>query len=1413
MSSISKYRIPVTQLHLGLMTGPTEFTSKFVSSGRQSIRFNDSRKRLELELCQYDGLRTHRYELQVEIKDLEQGCLTVQDDEEHQGRKWVTLQMKIPPIVYRLIPTSDLELAPGSSKFSRMAEIRRATDLRPPRIFPSTNTIQGSIHPSPDNSVPPASRITGPQVLLGKWLVVRLQFNHVNSGRLLAAFLYKASEYNLFIPKQNLKILSLIVASESPQRTSGWASRVKLHFDVMYLLESALSFNYLIDDNITTEFLLLLSQLDHLIASNILESIIFRGKRIWDPLSYLQNELERHHGVPGLPRMVPTNTVLLRKIAVTPTTMYLMPPSVETSNRIIRKYASYQDFFLRVEFTDEGRERLWAREGNVNTALFNRIFSCLVNGIRIGDRLYEFLAFSSSQLRDNAAWFYCSDGGRNPTPDDIRAWMGDFSHIRSIAKYGARMGQCFSSTMPVRELPADTVHLVPDIEYHDAVLSDGCGLISPALAGFIASHLNLDVVPSAFQIRLGGSKGVLAVAPPAAPAAANLDPNDAWVIIRPSMKKFDSNFTMLEIIRTSGFTPAYLNRQAILLMSALGVPDQVFLDLKDKMVHDLGEMEFNEAIAYRVLISQPDEGGACRMMANMVKAGFLREGDLFLRNMVKLCRVHMMEALSKRARIHVPQGAFLYGVVDETGTLNENEIFVQVSSLENPHCHKVVVGNCVLFRNPCFHPGDIRVVQAVDNPRQRALHDVVVFNIKGHRSLPSMCSGGDLDGDEFTVLWDESIVSRVRQHEPMSYKGPESLSKHEISIYDIQRFFVQYVVANNLGNIANSHLALADQLPKGPLDGKCLRLAELHSNAVDFHKTGIPAEMHAELRPSKYPDFMGKLKDRSYVSEKVLGVLYRECGIHEQFTPLQEGITVDSRLVVAGHEQFEAEARKLKALYDREMLCLCNQYGIQSEIEIVSGFVVSMEAKGHRRDYEFRRKVSSTFQGFRKMFRNIFHEGLPRQQPHTSTNEQHPPTGRPPLLSESMKQKASAWYLVSYRDWQPGQLYTFAWCIWDILCSIADASSTVPPPARPIRQNSPMTDVSRSTANLFRATSTLWTCHPSSKAVAVTSCPLPNAASLLVDHDVSPLAPPLSTPAAASSPTGKKPLSYHSPSSLSRRPHLQVMTADLSTATPVPAASSSKPHVQNPTTTTTTPPPASGSPVSPRNRLLINEGGLLQSGTMIAGTRLTTWDQFVEKERQEFSKQGGLASVAISKTATIMADTVLEQDQQQQQQQEQQEQQQQLQQDGRMNLATTRTARLVLHEHPTATLANAVSSPPPSATVTKATVLRSGFGQQKGAGATAEGGEDIYLKDEATARRVQQVERVLERGEQDAKRRLVRLAKDEGLGFDVVYSTDAGNKGNHSTATKTFYNTHGVFVIGADVSSLAIAEALELVEP
>lgn len=179
--------------------------------------------------------------------------------------------------------------------------------------------------------------------------------------------------------------------------------------------------------------------------------------------------------------------------------------------------------------------------------------------------------------------------------------------------------------------------------------------------------------------------------------------------------------------------------------------------------------------------------------------------------------------------------------MDETGFLQENEVYCTVENDKGP---LILTGSVVVTRSPALHPGDVRCATAIDAPRDsslRALRNCLVFSSKGERDLPSKLSGGDLDGDLYNVIYHESLYPSIIA-EPADYPIQQPIDiAREVVRSDMTDFFIQFMENDQLGRIATLHLNLADQRPDGTFDPDCIRIAGLHSTAVDFSKSGIPA--------------------------------------------------------------------------------------------------------------------------------------------------------------------------------------------------------------------------------------------------------------------------------------------------------------------------------------------------------------------------------------------------------------------------------------------------------------------------------------------------------------------------------------------------------------------------------------------
>ena len=175
---------------------------------------------------------------------------------------------------------------------------------------------------------------------------------------------------------------------------------------------------------------------------------------------------------------------MIFRAAVTPASIYLEGPDIDTTNRVLRKYRTQRESFIRVTFADEDGTPEWLDRNTSGDEIYGRRFAGILNGsFPIAGRVYQVLGWSHSSLRTHQTWFvapFVQDGGLI-VGRRIIADLGDFSSIRSPAKCAARIGQTFSDSTETIRVDPENVLMIDDIERNDRVFTDGVGTISLGL--------------------------------------------------------------------------------------------------------------------------------------------------------------------------------------------------------------------------------------------------------------------------------------------------------------------------------------------------------------------------------------------------------------------------------------------------------------------------------------------------------------------------------------------------------------------------------------------------------------------------------------------------------------------------------------------------------------------------------------------------------------------------------------------------------------------------------------------------------------------------------------------------------------------------------------------------------------------
>lgn len=174
------------------------------------------------------------------------------------------------------------------------------------------------------------------------------------------------------------------------------------------------------------------------------------------------------------------NVAVIHKASITPAGIYLYGPAMESKNRVLRKYPTHHDFFIRVQFCEEDGQPVRFNPAASNQPIYDKFRKVLNKGFPVAGLHFSFLGFSHSSLRAQSCWFMAPffHNGSLLYDRELIKGLGNFSYIRSPARCAARIGQAFSDTRDAVALAPGVVQEMKDVERNGRVFSDGVGTIS-----------------------------------------------------------------------------------------------------------------------------------------------------------------------------------------------------------------------------------------------------------------------------------------------------------------------------------------------------------------------------------------------------------------------------------------------------------------------------------------------------------------------------------------------------------------------------------------------------------------------------------------------------------------------------------------------------------------------------------------------------------------------------------------------------------------------------------------------------------------------------------------------------------------------------------------------------------------------
>ena len=327
------------------------------------------------------------------------------------------------------------------------------------------------------------------------------------------------------------------------------------------------------------------------------------------------------------------------------------------------------------------------------------------------------------------------------------------------------------------------------------VMNDGCARMSWTLANAIADMLGLSEIPSVFQARICGAKGLWMVDKDVSMASVYptqmagrgfcVEVGDSQLKIKPAPHEFrtatEEQMTFEVLDHSVPGSEASLNFQLMTILRDRHVPKEVLQDFlradneafqnglfeamnsRERLLEWVSSNRLSSRTRDEIITMGSFPDTLQERVVMLLESGFLPKGNPFLCDSLREFLDLNVKAYIDKMQVKIPLSTYLYCIADPHDILEADEVHVEFSKTwTDPETRKSYIRldgiEVLVGRNPGLLPSDIQRRKAAWKKELSHFVDVIVFSRKGRVPLADILSGGDYDGDTPWLCWNPKIV-------------------------------------------------------------------------------------------------------------------------------------------------------------------------------------------------------------------------------------------------------------------------------------------------------------------------------------------------------------------------------------------------------------------------------------------------------------------------------------------------------------------------------------------------------------------------------------------------------------------------------------------------------------------------------